>query len=61
MRWCKPAADALRLVRFPQECEMNMAMPARAAAASVPMSAACTKGIDLRNTLRIHCSPPADC
>jgi hypothetical protein len=27
----------------------------------VPMSAACTNGIDLRNARRIDCSQPAGC
>jgi hypothetical protein len=27
----------------------------------VPMSAACTNGIDLRNARRIDCSQPASC
>ena len=38
-----------------------MATPATAAAASVPISAAWTKGIDFRNTRRIACSRLASC
>jgi hypothetical protein len=44
-----------------QEWEINIANPARAAATTVPMSAACTNGIDLRKALRIDCSRLADC
>jgi hypothetical protein len=36
-----------------QVWEISIANPASAAAANVPISAACTNGIDLRNTLRI--------
>jgi hypothetical protein len=44
-----------------QEWEINMATPASAAAANVPMSTACMNGIDLRNARRIDCSRPASC
>jgi len=43
------------------EWGISMAAPAIAAAASVPMSAAWTNGIDLRNTRRIDCSLLASC
>ena len=44
-----------------QEWEISVATAASAAAANVPMSAACTNGIDLRNVRRIDCSQPASC
>jgi len=40
---------------------MSIATATSAAAANVPMSAACMNGIDLRNALRIDGSRPASC
>jgi hypothetical protein len=55
------ARGELNLEAGGQECNSNVATLASAAAASVPINAACTNGTDLRTILRIDCSYPADC
>jgi hypothetical protein len=47
------AGSGLTAANFRQAWEIKIASPARAAAANVPMSTACTNGTDLRNAFCI--------
>jgi len=56
-----PGAGRAQAGPASHEWGISIATPARAAAAKVPMSAACTNGTDLRNTLRIDCPRLSAC